>query len=134
MHSLFSIVALGFDSFLACTLIGTRSLAPRRLILIPLAFGTCDAVAAMLGSLWIHRAVQVPEIALFALFLGTWFLVTSRRLPYAAALLFSFDNFLAATPTTIAPALALSSAAMALFGLALGAACRRAFFGYPAEI
>lgn len=132
MHFI-SIVALGLDSFLACSVIGTRCLSARQRLLIASLFGACDAVATLLGSLWIHRSFELPAIVLAALFLCAWFVLPGRSRVYGAPLLLSLDNLLAGSPASAAPLLGLSSALMALIGLCLGALCRRMFLRFAAQ-
>jgi putative Mn2+ efflux pump MntP len=134
MHPFTLIVALGLDSFLACTVIGTRALSRRQRFLIASLFGACDAIATLFGSLWTHRPFELPAIALAALFLCACFLLPgpSTRF-YGVPLLFSIDNLLAGSPATAAPVLGLSSALMALVGLCVGALSRRAFLRFAAQ-
>ena len=135
MYSFSSVVALGLDSFLACTAIGLRSRPWREQWRIALAFGGCDALSTLLGSFWWHRTMEPAAIVLWLigafLFLRT--APRNRALVYAIAVLFSLDNLFVGSPAAMAPLITLSSATMGLLGLSLGAACRRTFLTLATE-
>ena len=119
---------LGFDSFLAGLAIGPIvSSWSARAWLVGL-FGLCDGVATLLGAAGPHLVPEPPAAALYLLGVVLVILAArrSRAWLYAMPVLFSLDNFAAAGPASDAPALAVSSAAMAALGLALGAFGRHA--------
>jgi hypothetical protein len=129
MHPLTSVIALGLDSFLACTVIGTWPLSWRERGCLSLAFGMCDALAAALGSLRPHGWVGDPAITLGAvcLFLIVTVNPSKRSLLYALPMLLSLDNLFAGSPVVAAPILGLSSASMAFLGLCVATLRWRAF-------
>src|SRR5580704_16700470 len=116
MHSVTSVVALGLDSFLACLVIGTRPLIWRERVRLAVAFGGWDAMATLVGSFWLHRALELPAIVLWALctFVLSRIALPSRPLLYLLPVLLSLDNLFAGSPASMAPVTALSSASMAL--------------------
>ena len=139
MYVLFSICGLGFDSFLAGLIIGFKALSWRERFHLALAFGACDGIATITGSLWWPRLAEhqfatpgLTEPAAFALCLICLLLVLatarkSRILLYSLPLLLCVDNFFCGLPASSAAALGASSATMALLGLTLAAFGGRMF-------
>lgn len=126
MYALFSLIGLGFDSFLASLVIGSYAWSGRERLRLALAFGGCDAVAALVGQVWPHRFAEPPTLAIY---LGCVFLLavaarTSRIVLYALPVLLSIDNLFSGGPASMVPALGASSALMALLGLSLTALVR----------
>jgi putative Mn2+ efflux pump MntP len=152
MHSLTSIIALGLDSFLACAAIGTFSLNGRDRLRLSSAFGAADAIATLLGpqiahqsgSLLSHRLSGSLEFASIALCsvclctLGAFLFPRITRRPrtliYLAPLVCSLDNLFAGSPPDSALLAGLSSACLALAGLAVGMACHNFFTRFTAEV
>ena len=121
-ESLLTLLMLGTDSLIAGLAIGPVFGLWRQRAVFAFLFGFCDGAAAVLGAAMRHR---VPEASSALLYLVAVALIVQgvRRSPawlYALPVLFSVDNFAAATAASEAPALALGSAAMAGVGLALG--------------
>ncbi len=135
MYSFFSLAALGLDSFLACLVIGARSVPWRDRVRLALAFGGWDAMATLAGSLWPHRSVELSAIVAWALwaFLLCRIARPSRRFLYLLPALLSLDNLFAGSPASMAPAIAVSSASMALCGLCLGSVWWRTLFALTTE-
>ena len=136
MHALFSVVGLGLDSFLACLAIGCYALSRRERLQFALAFGACDAAAALAGSVWPHRLPEPPTLAIYLIcvLLLVSAARTSRTLLYSLPVLLSVDNLFSGVPASMAPALGASSAVMALLGLSLAALGRGMFLGSEAEV
>lgn len=128
-------IALGLDSFLACTVIGAHLSPWRERGRLVIAFGACDAIATLLGPLTRHRSTEVSSITVLAVCVILIFAFTRRNRSwlYAVPLLLSFDNLFSGAPANIAPALGLNSALMAAVGLYLGAVCRHMFQGLGPE-
>jgi hypothetical protein len=135
MYSLFSLAALGLDSFLACLVIDARSMPWRDRVGLALAFGGWDAMATLAGSLSPHRSLELSAIMLWALwaFLLCGRARPSRRFLHLLPVLLSLDNLFAGSPASMAPAIAVSSASMALCGLFLGSVCWRTLFALTTE-
>jgi|SRR5277367_4886597 len=135
MYSFFSLAALGLDSFLACLVIGARSAPSREPVRLAIAFGVWDAMATLVGSLWPHRSVELSVILTWALwaFLLCRMARPSRRFLYLLPALLSLDNLFAGSSASMAPAIAVSSASMALCGLFLGSICWRTLFTLATE-
>ena len=119
---------LGFDSFLAGLAIGPILSSWSARAWIVALFGLCDGLASLLGTAAPHLVPELPAAALYLL--GVVLVILgaqrSRAWLYAMPVLFSLDNLAAAGPASNAPGLAVSSAAMAAAGLALGALGRHA--------
>src|ERR1700690_3640682 len=100
MHSFTSVVALGLERFLACLVIGTCSARWRDRVGLALAFGGCDAMATLAGSLWPHPSLELSAIMLWALcaFLVCRIALPSRRFLYLLPALLSLDNLFAGSP------------------------------------
>jgi hypothetical protein len=118
---------LSIDSFVACLAIGSLPLATREIAGLSVVFGSCDAAGTLLGAL-IPPAISAPPA--FATYLACACLLGiaarhSRGILYALPVVLSIDNMFSGAPTNLAPTLGLSSAAMALTGMLLAAACRR---------
>lgn len=117
---------LSVDSFIACLAIGASPLTRREIARLTAAFGICDACGTLLGSLIPHAIPSPPEFAIYlvcALMLG----IASRydrRIVYTLPILLSIDNIFGGAPASLAPALGLSSAVMALAGLWLAGVWR----------
>jgi hypothetical protein len=135
MYSFFSLAALGLDSFLACLVIGTRPVPWRDRVRLAIAFGVWDAMATLVGSLWLHHSVGLSVILTWALwaFLLCRMARRSRRFLYLLPALLSLDNLFAGSPASMAPAIAVSSASMALCGLFLGSVCWRTLSALATE-
>jgi hypothetical protein len=120
-------IVLGFDSFLAGIGIGAilHNTCSRALLVI--MFGACDGLATILGELIPHRPPEPPSSILY--FLAVVFVVAGvrRNRSYLLALpvLLSVDNFFGGGTVAGSLVFALSSAAMAAFGIALGDLGRR---------
>ena len=118
--------ALGFDSFLAGLAIGPIALSWRQRAWFVALFGVCDGGATLVGAAVPHLLPEPPIAALYLL--GVMLVIQgarrSRAWLYAMPVLFSLDNLAAGGSVADAPALALSSAAMAAAGLALGGLAR----------
>lgn len=136
MHVLFSVVGLGFDSFLAGLVIGSYALSSRDRFRIAIMFGACDAAATLVGSLWLHRSAEPPALAVYLI--CVLLLASSTRarraLLYCLPALLSVDNLFGGVPASLAPALGGSSALMALLGLSLAALGRDLFVLSDAEV
>jgi hypothetical protein len=119
---------LGFDSFLAGLAIGPILPSWSARAWIVGLFGLCDGLASLLGTAVPHLVPELPAAALYLLGVVLVILAAqrSRAWLYAMPVLFSLDNLAAAGPACNAPGLAVSSAAMAAAGLALGALGRYA--------
>ncbi len=121
-------VSLGFDSFLAGLALGPVMLFWRERAWCVVLFGVCDGLATALGAAVPHQLPGPPAAALY--FLAAMLIIQgarrSRAWLYAMPFLLCLDNLAAAGTAADAPVLALSSAAMAAAGLALGAFGRRA--------
>jgi putative Mn2+ efflux pump MntP len=130
MYPLAAIFDLGLDSLLAGLALGSRSLSWRDRLRFAMIFGLCDATANLCGSVWQHPFPEPPALAIYILCaLSLCFAARySRSLLYALPVLLSIDNLFSGGPATMAPLLGFSSAAMALLGLTVAAACRRMFF------
>jgi len=126
MYPLTSVFGLGLDSFLACLAIGSHELSWRERLRLAVAFGVCDAAATGLGSIRPHRIPEPPALLIYLLcaLLLSRAARSSRTLLYALPALLSVDNLFAGAPASMALLLGLGSAAMAMFGLSLAAACR----------
>jgi hypothetical protein len=101
-----------------------------------MAFGVCDGIAASLG---IHSDYHLPEpVTIVVYFVGAFLLGRAARsrsvLLYALPVLLSVDNLLGGAPTTLAPALGIGSALMALFGLSVSLLIRPALVASHAEV
>jgi hypothetical protein len=119
---------LGFDSFLAGLAIGPILSSWSARAWIVGLFGLCDSLASLLGTAAPHLVPELPAAALYLLGVVLVILAAqrSRAWLYAMPVLFSLDNLAAAGSASDAPALAVSSSAMAAAGLALGALGRHA--------
>jgi putative Mn2+ efflux pump MntP len=126
MHSLATVISLGLDSFLVCTVIGITSLSWRERWYLACAFGAWDAFGSLLGSIELHGSLQFSELITFglAVFLYVCCAPRNRWLLFVLPILFCLDNLLTKTPLTMTPVIGLSSATMALVGFSLGAGCR----------
>ena len=115
--------SLGFDSLLAGLAIGSIVPSWRGRAWFVLLFGVCDGVATLLGAVVPHRIPEAPVVALYLLSVVLIILGARRSRAWLCAMpvLFSLDNLAAGSPAADAPALALTSAAMAATGIALGA-------------
>jgi putative Mn2+ efflux pump MntP len=145
MYLLFSICSLGFDSFLGGLTIGFDKLSWRDRFRLALAFGACDGIATLAGSLWWPRlaeqqfaASRPTEPAAFAVYLICLLLVLatarkSRILIYSLPVLLCVDNFFCGLPASSAAALGASSATMALVGLTVAALGGHIFLARKAE-
>lgn len=135
MHLLISTVALSLDSFLVCLGIGWHVRSWHDRLRLAMVFGGCDAVAAMLGSLWHYRSLGLTAFAgyLLCAFLLGQTIRPRRMLIYALPLLLSLDNLLAGVPANLAAALGAGSALMALIGLGLAAAGQHALIAVRSE-
>jgi putative Mn2+ efflux pump MntP len=120
--------SLGFDSFLAGIAIGPIILSWRARAWYVVMFGVCDGVATLLGAALPHRLPEPQSAALYLV--GVVLIIQgarrSRAWLFVMPFLFSLDNLAAGGSAAEAPALALSSAAMAAAGLALSALGRQA--------
>jgi hypothetical protein len=118
---------LGFDSFLGGIAVGTIVSSWRGRVAFVLMFGICDGVASLLGAAVPHLVPEPPAAAIYliAVVLIIQGARRSRAWLYAMPVLFSIDNLAAGNSAADAPVLALSSAAMAAAGIALGAFGRR---------
>jgi hypothetical protein len=103
----------------------------RNRLLFALLFGVCDGLATLLGSLAPHRLPGAPAAALYLL--AVLLIIQgsrhSRTWLLALPLLLAFDNFAVGGAIADVPLLALSSAAMAAVGMALGGVGRRRLAG-----
>lgn len=126
--------SLSFDSFLAGIVLGSIILCWRGRGWCVVLFGVCDGLATLLGAAVPHQLPGPPTAALYLL--GVVLIIQaarrSRAWLYAMPFLLSLDNFAAGGTAADAPALALSSAAMAAVGLALGGLGRRAAIRFAA--
>lgn len=128
MSSLFSLVALSLDSFVASSLLGAGRLGWRQRLVLALSFGMCDGLAAMLGTLGPQLVAALAALELCSV--GTFLLFCTalrKRWIYALPVLLSLDNLFAANPRSPAFALGLTSASMALIGFFVGTFTRHAF-------
>jgi hypothetical protein len=126
MDALLRIAGLGLDSFLACLVMGAFGVTRREAFGIAAAFGACDAMASLVGSLW---PLQIPPAAAVGAYLLCPILLISaarskRTLLYGLPILLSLDNLCSATPAAMAPWLGAGSAVMALVGLRVAALVR----------
>jgi len=129
--SLTSVLALGSDSFVAGTVMGTW-VSRRERMRLAAAFGAWDAAAALLGSFCQPR--PMTAIATWAI-CGLVFsrsISSERRWLYGIPVLLSLDNLFAGVTANAASGvsasmLGLSSFAMAFAGLLVGAGVRTAF-------
>ena len=131
---LLTMFLLGFDSLLAGLAIGPILSSRRGWAVFALLFGVCDGAATLLGAAVPHL---MPEPPIAALYLIAVALIIqgarrSRVWLYAMPVLFSLDNLAAGGAASDALGLALSSAAMAGMGLALGGLGRRAAIRFAA--
>jgi putative Mn2+ efflux pump MntP len=114
--------SLGFDSLLAGIATGSIILSNRGRALFAVMFGVCDGLATLLGILLPHSFPEAPSAALYLL--GVLLIVQSARHSrawlVATPLLLGLDNFAVGGTVADVPVLALSSAAMAAIGIALG--------------
>ena len=135
MYAIFSVVGLGFDSFLACLAIGCYARSWRERFRFAIAFGVCDAAAALAGSSWPHRIAE-PLVLIYPLcvLLLVAFARRSRVMFCSLPLLLSVDNLFGGVPANLAPALGASSAVMALIGLSLASMGRDLFMASKAEV
>jgi hypothetical protein len=119
--------SVGFDSLLAGIAIGPIIVFYRNRLLFALLFGVCDGLATLLGALAPHRLPGAPaaELYLLAVLLIIQGSRHGRTWLLALPLLLAFDNFAVGGTIADVPLLALSSAAMAAVGMALGRAGRR---------
>jgi hypothetical protein len=119
---------LGFDSFLAGLAIGAILSSWSARAWIVGLFGLCDGLASLLGAAAPYFVPEPPAAALYVLGVVLVILAArrSRAWLYAMPILFSLDNVAGGALASDAPALAVSSAAMAAAGLALGAPGRHA--------
>jgi hypothetical protein len=131
-----SVLWLGTDSLAACLGIGLLTTTWLQRVRLAVAFGGCDAFASIRGPGFLHDLPAPPAIALYlscAMLLGLaarW----DRRVLYLIPLLLSIDNALSGTPASLAPLLGLSSAVLAMAGLALTGVCRQLFADASARI
>jgi hypothetical protein len=121
MYAVFSLVGLGYDSFLASLVIGSYALTWRDRFRFAIAFGCCDAAAVLMASILPHRLPGPPAVAIYlaCVFVLAVAARTSRTVLYALPLLLSMDNLFSRAPASMAPVLGASSAVMALLGLSL---------------
>jgi hypothetical protein len=113
---------LGFDSLLAGLAIGPLLSSRRERAVFVLLLGVCDGMATLLGTAVPHIVPSPPIAALYLLMVALiiqgarhnekWF--------YAMPILLSLDNLVTGSAASSAMMLALSSAAMAGCGMALG--------------
>jgi hypothetical protein len=118
----------GFDSLFAGLAIGPIISSRRGWAVFVLLFGVCDGAATLLGAAVPHL-VPTPPVAALYLIAVALIIQGARRSRvwlYAMPVLFSLDNLAAASAPSDTLGLALSSAAMAGVGLALGGLGRRA--------
>jgi hypothetical protein len=131
----FEMVGLGFDSFLVCLAIGCCAWSWPERFQFAVAFGTCDAAATLLGSMWPH--LLSPPLALLVYLPCVCLLAPAaqnrRVLLYALPLLCSVDNLFGGLPASTAPALGAGSATMAFLGLSLSGVGRRMLLAPKAE-
>jgi putative Mn2+ efflux pump MntP len=121
---------LGFDSFVVCLALGPSRFSVASRYLLAAAFGTCDALAMLLGAAHpLHAAWPGLAPFLLAACLTFVFLFPSRAraLAFVLPVPLAWDNFVdGANGLAASPADALStgliSASLALAGLYLSAA------------
>lgn len=122
LNPLVAAFSLGFDSLLAGLAIAPIVSSRRARAWFVALFGICDGVATLLGALAPWRLPQPPIAALYLS--GAFLIILGVRRGhawlYALPFLFSLDNLAAGGSVADAPALAASSAAMALLGFAVG--------------
>jgi hypothetical protein len=126
MDTLVDLSSLGFDSFLACLIVGALGISRRQALGLAGAFGACDAAASLLGSMWpIHLSPLMPVAAmgLCALVLAAAARGARTLLP-ALPLLLSLDNLCAELPSGMALPAGAASAAMAALGLYVASTVR----------
>jgi hypothetical protein len=124
MHVLDTITALGFDSFLASLIIGTRPLSTRQQLLLSAAFGVCDYAASLAGLYASIPLEEIPQLPLYALCAALFALAARgprRALIYALPILLSVDNLFSGVSPKWAPLLGFGSAVMALAGFGAAA-------------
>lgn len=110
---------LGGDSLLMGLGAGFVVLRLRDRVAWAIAFGACDGAASVLGAECLHRSIDIPGAAYFAL-IGLMVALVScgkRWVLWCVPLIFSVDNFFSMTPADEAPVLAMSSALFAFVGL-----------------
>lgn len=119
--------SLGFDSLLAGIAFGPIILSNRDRAMFAILFGACDGLATLLGVMGLHRPPEPPSATLYlvGVLLITQGARHSRKWLFAMPLLLGFDNLVVGGTFADVPVLALTSAAMAAVGLALGALGRR---------
>jgi putative Mn2+ efflux pump MntP len=120
--------SLGLDSFLAGLVVGPILLSWGGRTRLALGFGLCDGLASWAGACMPHQLLRFPDVVAYVccvpLLLAS--ATRSRAWLYALPLVLSIDNLAAGIPASQTPILALSSAAMAAVGLALGGLGRAA--------
>jgi len=125
MHLITTLISLGLDSFLACCLIGMSSLTWQQRAYLACGFGAWDAFGSMLGTMWPHASQTLYAAFGVAAFLYVRCGPRGRWPLYALPVLCSLDNLFTGTPAMIAPAIAASSALLAVVGLCVGESLHR---------
>jgi putative Mn2+ efflux pump MntP len=117
---------LGLDSFAAGLVVGPILLSWSKRARLALGFGLCDGLACWMGACMPHQLPGLPDVVLYVCCVPFLLAGATRSRAWLCALpvVLSLDNLAAGLPAGQAPALALSSAVMAAFGLALGSLTR----------
>jgi hypothetical protein len=125
---------LGFDSLLAGLAIGPILSSWHERTVFVLLFGVCDGAATLLGAAVPHLVPDPPAAMLYLLMVALIIQGARRSATwlYAMPILFSLDNLVAGSAASDALGLAVSSAAMAGIGLALGGLGRRTVLQFVA--
>jgi hypothetical protein len=131
---LLTMFLLGFDSLLAGLAIGPILSSWRGRAVFALLIGVCDGAATLLGAAVPHLVPELPSAALYLIAVALIIrgAQRSRTWLYAIPVLFSLDNVAFGSAPSDALGLALSSAAMACLGLALGGLGRGAAIRFAA--
>jgi hypothetical protein len=128
VHTLFSVLGFGLDSFLAGLAIGPFLKSWRERFGLALAFGAFDIAATFAGSAWPHGLVELNALPLYLL-CAFLLAATVRRtgLVYWLPLALSLDNFFGGARTDTALAAGVGSALLALIGLSVTGVYRSKF-------
>ena len=115
------------DSFLASLVLGLGRQTWGERLRLAAAFGVCDAIATLLGSLRPLPVLRPPALLIYLLcaLLLSRAARSNRTLLYVLPALLSVDNLFCGAQAGTALLLGLDSAAMAALGFLLVAACRR---------
>ena len=135
-YLLASVFSFSLDTFLACLGVGFFLKSWRQRLGLAVAFGACDGMAAGLG---LRVDYHLPEPLTVTIYLLAAFMLgraarSRSALLFALPVLFSIDNLFGGAPATLAPALGVGSALMAMLGLTLSLMVRQALVPSAAEV